>query len=43
MEIWASEVTFSKYVYSLTIINELLIASGDAGLLAINKLDGTLI
>ena len=42
-ELWRSEVTFSPYVYDMTIINDLVIVNGDAGLLAVNKSDGAML
>ena len=42
-ELWESEVTFSPYVYDMTIINDLVIVNGDAGLLAVKKSDGSIL
>ena len=42
-EIWADEVTFSKYVYTMTVLNDLIVVSGDEGLLAVNKADGAML
>lgn len=43
VELWAHEVTFSKYVYAMTILNDRVVLSGDEGLLAVNKSDGAML
>ncbi|MEO7841028.1 MAG: PQQ-binding-like beta-propeller repeat protein [Anaerolineales bacterium] len=43
VELWQSEVTFSQYVYTMTVLNDLVVLSGNEGLLAVNKSDGAML